>query len=631
MPNDQTVLDRVPQHPAGGILTHGYDGVGNRILLHSWLGRQTMAYDAANRCTVMEDTDSRRTTWSFDARALMTRLDNWNGTRTTAAYDGRGLTQGIRHSKSDNTLLGENQYQWNAAGQPTRRVTGGGTTTWVYDSASQLTAEWHEVGLISSWVYDGAGNRLSQDRLHGGVRTLTGYAYDRANQIVTLTEGAATTTFSFDGSGNMRSEEAMSGSRTTYSWDPQDRLLLVEPQGAMPATYAYRYDGLLATANQGEGLLDQIWDVPGATGYGDLLEEIDAGDALKRAYYRATQLSTQKEAGSVYAAAQDHLGSVQLFTDAAQAVAGSFRYGAWGEALTATGAATGPLGWLGEWGYYRGSSRRAWVRARHLDVRMGRWLSPDPASLPELGDYVLVDNAPVSFVDPTGLVAVQFGRFKVGSGDPFLIFTDRGLAEGLDTGVAAALSALSDAVSWIPSLEPLRYEGGACRNAPGFGVSKGISSFGQMLLLTGPVVVRGVGRVFFVISRRIGTAQAHWRRGRQIERLLGAQRRLRHNFEGIDVFTGTGTAISIKSIDPALRSYQSVPRFAREVRKLVRALRDFQGAEQGTTRVRPQDIRNRVLMLGLPRDATSRVHRAALNEIRVWARQQGVTLRVEWF
>jgi RHS repeat-associated protein len=292
-------------------------------------------------------------------------------------------------------------------------VTSGGVTTWVYDAASQLVAEWHEVGLIATWTYDGAGNRLSQDRLQGGVRTVTGYAFDRANQIVTMTEGGLTTTFTFDQSGNARSEETISGARTTYSWSPQERLLLVEVTGGVPATYSYRYDGLLATANQGEGALDQIWDLPGPTGYGDLFEEIDGSDVLKRAYYRATRLATQKEVGAtVFVAAEDHLGSVQLLTDAAQAVAGSYRYSAWGERLSTSGTADGPLAWQGEWGYYRGSGRRTWIRARHLLVGLGRWSNPDPAGTVDGGnEYLYVGNGPERAVDPSGL------RIRIVGGD----------------------------------------------------------------------------------------------------------------------------------------------------------------------------------------------------------------------
>jgi len=54
----EKLTDQAPQHPGNGILTHGYDGVGNRTLLHSWLGRQTMAFDPVSRITAMWDAES---------------------------------------------------------------------------------------------------------------------------------------------------------------------------------------------------------------------------------------------------------------------------------------------------------------------------------------------------------------------------------------------------------------------------------------------------------------------------------------------------------------------------------------------------------------------------------------------
>src|SRR5262249_6791099 len=101
-----------PQHPNGGILSYQYDAVGNQTLLHSWLGRQTMGYDALNRNTVMSDPDGNLTTWTFDARSLLTRQDNWNGTVTTIAYDPSGLTTGIRHTNSGGSVLAEAYYTW---------------------------------------------------------------------------------------------------------------------------------------------------------------------------------------------------------------------------------------------------------------------------------------------------------------------------------------------------------------------------------------------------------------------------------------------------------------------------------------------------------------------------------------
>jgi YD repeat-containing protein len=335
----EKITDQAPQHPNGGILTHGYDSVGNRILLHSWRGRQTMAFDAVNRITAMWDAESptRLTTWQYDARDLMVFQHNWNGTRTTVAFDERGLFSGIRHSKNDGTFIDEAQYQRDEVGAPTKRIEGGdAVTTWAYDTASQLIAEWRRDGTISTFSYDPAGNRtLLQEQVGASVQ-LTTSVYDAASQLVTETTGDTVLTHTFDANGNRQSIETPEDGTTTCTWDARDRLLQVEPASGIYAVYTYRPDNLRATVDVDEGLLKQVWDLPGFTGFGDLFEELDSGDDFKRAYYRAQRLVTQQEAGQGYVFLQSDLGSTQRLVDDGEDTQLAVQYSAWGQQVGAS-------------------------------------------------------------------------------------------------------------------------------------------------------------------------------------------------------------------------------------------------------------------------------------------------------
>jgi hypothetical protein len=42
----EKLTDQASQQPGDGILTHAYDDAVNHILLHSWLGRQIIAFDS---------------------------------------------------------------------------------------------------------------------------------------------------------------------------------------------------------------------------------------------------------------------------------------------------------------------------------------------------------------------------------------------------------------------------------------------------------------------------------------------------------------------------------------------------------------------------------------------------------
>ena len=86
-----------------------------------------------------------------------------------------------------------------------------------------------------------------------GVRTVTNYVYDEANQLVTTTAGTAVTTYTFDANGIQRSEVIGAGARVTYTWDPRNLLTnYVAPSGQI-ATYTHRYDDLRATLDPGDG------------------------------------------------------------------------------------------------------------------------------------------------------------------------------------------------------------------------------------------------------------------------------------------------------------------------------------------------------------------------------------------
>jgi RHS repeat-associated protein len=165
------------------------------------------------------------------------------------------------------------------------------------------------------------------------------------------------------------------------------------------------HNDLRATADSGSGLTKFVWDVPGETGFGDLFEELTAANALVRAYFRATNLVTQKEASASHVFHWMDQGTLQILTDLNGNLAGSYDFDAWGEIVDASGAVS-PLAWQGNWGYYQDNIERTWVRARHLDTRRGRWMSQDPLGFPgDLNPYAYATNSPTKLVDPSGEVA----------------------------------------------------------------------------------------------------------------------------------------------------------------------------------------------------------------------------------
>jgi YD repeat-containing protein len=160
----------------------------------------TLTYSPTGLSTGYMDPDGGLTTCSYDGAGQCTQQENPNGSATTTTYDARENTLLITHSGS---RLAQDSYTWDPNGNPTRKQTLTGVTTWIYSARDELIAEWHELGSITTWTYDLRGNRTQQDQLQGAVRTLTVYEYDAANPKTKQTVGTAVTTVTHGANGNL--------------------------------------------------------------------------------------------------------------------------------------------------------------------------------------------------------------------------------------------------------------------------------------------------------------------------------------------------------------------------------------------------------------------------------------------
>jgi YD repeat-containing protein len=271
--NDQPQTETPALGPTGGLLTHFWDPVGNRNVLNTWFGRLTGVFDARNQITGLVDPDNKLATWTYDALGRMTQQVNPDATKSTMAYDPTSRLTGVRHTDAGGTLLDEAQLVYDLAGNPLLKVTADGVHTMTYDAQNQLLSENHAIAGVKTWAYDPAGNRLSQDFTQVGVRTLTNWTYDPADQLQTQTAGPTITTFTFDAAGNQILEVAVAD-RTTYTFDSENRLTLLQLPDGSVQTMVYRgWDGLRAKLTDEVGEKWMIWDNQGYSRYIDLLQE----------------------------------------------------------------------------------------------------------------------------------------------------------------------------------------------------------------------------------------------------------------------------------------------------------------------------------------------------------------------
>ncbi len=423
-----------------------YDQAGNQLTAADYNGAYTMAYDALNRETSVQELFGQALTYAYDAAGNRTSVQDSQGGTTTSVYDALGrlttrefggpgqttLREDLTYNADDQiltetryddlnqqTLAGTSSYVYDTDQRLTSltQTYANGTVlasyTYGYDSVSRLTAEVDNGGAPITYIYDGADQLLQAGAATYGYdptgnRTNTGYQTGPDNQL--LSDG--TSSYTYDAEGNRLTKTA-GNDVTTYSYDNENRLVgVIETVGGTlhtQATYVYdvvgnriqtqeytasggavtteySYDGVNAWANfSGTGILQmrQLF-LPGED---QMLARVSGGGAA--AWYLTDRQGSVRNI-------QGYDGTMVLDTIA---------YDAYGKITNETNSAQGDAykydGYM-----YDAPIALYYVRARYYDATTGRWISQDPVGLsaadPNLARYVR--NDPVNNTDPTGLI-----------------------------------------------------------------------------------------------------------------------------------------------------------------------------------------------------------------------------------
>jgi RHS repeat-associated protein len=130
------------------------------------------------------------------------------------------------------------------------------------------------------------------------------------------------------------------------------------------------------------------------------------GSATTTTYlYGLGRIAETDGAGDTYFYLSDGLGSTTELTDDAGAVTDTYLYDVWGAVRGRTGTAANDFTFTGEQQDARAQRGLVYLRARHYDPALGRFLGRDPAGLGHA--YAYAGNNPCGFTDPTGLVATE--------------------------------------------------------------------------------------------------------------------------------------------------------------------------------------------------------------------------------
>ncbi len=371
-------------YPGGRTQQFRYDAVGNRTnLVDSGTGVSPVAYsyDAANRLLSAAATLSTNT-YLYDGAGRLTNSTT-SATVYVAASFGSGVVNGtyayssiggngpwgedfVAYGNSSGRYLTHfvNAHEWHVFDNP---VDGDDT---YYDRAGD--------DATGSWTVGGAGDSPAGTVTAQTVTRTEKFAYDFRSQMTSLTDtNGDVFVYDFDGDGN-RTKQVTSGCLTSR----------------------YVYDGpnVVLDLNASNQVVNAYVNGPGIDQPVERIAFV-AGTQSSRLVYHT-----------------DGLGSVIAMTDSPQSAVKTYTYEAFGRIRSETGLAVDRYTYTGREAI-GDSLGLYYYRWRVMDPNTGRFISEDPLGFWDSPNvYCYVDNAPQTYIDPSGLswlpIRIHVPRYK---------------------------------------------------------------------------------------------------------------------------------------------------------------------------------------------------------------------------
>jgi RHS repeat-associated protein len=361
-----------------------YDALG-RVTSRTFPDGETVTY-TFNEAGWLSSMPNYVTSITYNARGQRTQVQYANGTTSTWTYHAQNFRV-TNHSTSGPGAVGLQNlsYTHDPVGNITQ-ITDPlytGSRTFTYDALNRLTSASGPFGpnltaVTQSYRYNAIGNLLEK----AGVL----YSYTDPLHPAAVTDRSDGKSYSYDANGNM-----VTGAGRAMTWDVDNRLATVTTQGGNSATFAYDYTGQRVRKTTSTGV----------TRYPFANYEIGAdGVAIKRLGFAA-----KKSTGQVLFYHNDHLGGVNVITDAVGTRVQLIEYDPWGAVSREEGTVEPTVRFTGQ--RLDPETGLMYYVGRYYDPTLGRFISADPfvprPSNPQaLNRYSYVLNDPVNATDPSG-------------------------------------------------------------------------------------------------------------------------------------------------------------------------------------------------------------------------------------
>lgn len=369
--------------PDGSATAYQYDARGNLIAATDPDGGTARyAYDDRGRLIAVTDADGKTVSFGYDDAGNLVKITDPAGAVMTLAYDAAGNLTAVTDPDGVSTAYAYDVLNRLAGPRRADAAT--------YDQANELLG-----GPRYSYQYDRDGNLVGKS----DSRVSWSYAYDYANRLVRVTrtdwKGTRVVSFKYDPFGR-RIEKRVQGREgrdreakvTTYVYDDEDVILTIRsgPEAGDDGGCRNR-----------EGRHRAGWH------HHDNTTRYLHGPGIDE------PLAVEQK-GDVYFYHADGLGSITGLTDARGRVVQRYEYTSFGILRRRGDRVKQPYAFTGrEWDTDTGLY---FYRARYYDPVAGRFISRDPIGFAggDVNLYGYVQNDPVNFVDPNGLILIQINR-----------------------------------------------------------------------------------------------------------------------------------------------------------------------------------------------------------------------------